>query len=237
MIMKNLLSKIFFLWNRRSGDAFINYLKKSGVKMGGRCEVKAPLSQDIDLSRPSLLSIGDHVFLHKGLTIMTHDWASWVFLDKYNDFIPSHAKVTIGNNVWFGEHVTVLKGVSIGNNCIIGAGSIVTKSIPDNSVAVGVPAKVISSLDDYYKKRLSTYPNEVIDYGQSLDKLTLGELYDDYPLFIDKDNIEQYPQIPYSNVFKTREKLEKWLSHHKKTFNGFEEFIKAIKQQHNATQS
>lgn len=233
--LKKLFNKILFLWNRRSGDAFINYLRKSGVKIGERCEVKAPLSQDIDTSRPSLLSIGNHVFLHKGLTIMTHDWASWVFLDKYNDFVPSHAKVTIGNNVWFGEHVTVLKGVSIGDNCIIGAGSIVTKSIPKNSVAVGVPAKVVSTLDDYYHKRSIEYTQEAIEYAKTVSG-GVKYFYDDYVLFVDKENIEQYPQIPYLNVFKTKEELEKWLSHHKKTYNGFDEFIKSI-QQHNAAKS
>jgi serine acetyltransferase len=44
-----------------------------------------------------------------------------------------------------------MPGVSIGNRCIIGAGSIVTRSIPDNSVAAGVPARVIKSTDDYLK--------------------------------------------------------------------------------------
>ena len=50
-------------------------------------------------------------------------------------------------------NVTVLKGVTIGDNCIIGAGSIVTKDIPSNSVSSGVPAKIVSSLDDYFEKR------------------------------------------------------------------------------------
>lgn len=51
--------------------------------------------------------------------------------------------VTIGKNVWIGEKVCILKGVKIGDNCVIGAGSVVTKSIPANCVAVGNPAKVI----------------------------------------------------------------------------------------------
>lgn len=55
------------------------------------------------------------------------------------------AAITIGENCWIGAKVTVLAGVIIGNNCIIGAGSVVTKSIPDNSIAVGNPAKVIKS--------------------------------------------------------------------------------------------
>lgn len=165
----NIINKVKNYWHCRNGNAYINYLRNCGVQIGVRCEVQKPTSLNIDTTRPSLLSIGNHVYLHRGLTIMTHDWASWVFLDKYHDFIPSHAKVTIGNNVWFGEFVTVLKGVKIGDNCIIGAGSIVTKDIPDNSVAVGIPAKVISTLDDYYEKRKRIYPLEAKEYVNSLN--------------------------------------------------------------------
>ena len=51
--------------------------------------------------------------------------------------------IIVGNNVWIGANVTVVPGVTIGDNCVIGAGSVVTKDIPDNTVAVGNPCKVI----------------------------------------------------------------------------------------------
>ncbi|MFL9832476.1 sugar O-acetyltransferase [Chryseobacterium terrae] len=54
--------------------------------------------------------------------------------------------ITVGDNVWFGGNVVVLPGVSIGNNSIIGAGSVVTKSIPENVIAVGNPCKVIKNI-------------------------------------------------------------------------------------------
>ena len=54
--------------------------------------------------------------------------------------------ISVGNNVWFGAGVTVCPGVSIGNNCVIGAGSVVIKDIPDNSVAVGNPCRVIKKV-------------------------------------------------------------------------------------------
>ena len=51
--------------------------------------------------------------------------------------------VKIGDNVWLGEGVIVMPGVTIGNGCVIGAHSVVNKSIPDNCIAVGTPAKII----------------------------------------------------------------------------------------------
>ena len=56
--------------------------------------------------------------------------------------------VAIGNDVWIGGNVTIVPGVTIGNNVVIGAGSVVTTDIPDNSLAVGDPAKVIRSIPD-----------------------------------------------------------------------------------------
>lgn len=55
--------------------------------------------------------------------------------------------ITVGNNVWIGANVCVLPGVSIGDNCVIGAGSIVVKDIPANSVAVGNPCKVVKTIN------------------------------------------------------------------------------------------
>ena len=55
--------------------------------------------------------------------------------------------IAVGSNVWIGGNVTVLAGVSIGDNCVIGAGSVVTKDIPDNSLAFGNPCKVVRKID------------------------------------------------------------------------------------------
>lgn len=63
--------------------------------------------------------------------------------------------ISIGNNVWLGENVSVLPGVSIGNGCIIGANAVVSKDIPKNTIAAGVPAVVIKKYDkdtEYWHK-------------------------------------------------------------------------------------
>ncbi len=56
--------------------------------------------------------------------------------------------INVGNNVWFGGNVTVLAGVTIGDNTVIGAGSVVTKDIPSNVVAVGNPCKIIRKIEN-----------------------------------------------------------------------------------------
>ena len=64
--------------------------------------------------------------------------------------------ITVGNDVWFGGGVKVLPGVTIGDNCVIGAGSVVTKDIPANSLAVGNPCRVLRQITEADKQRYLT---------------------------------------------------------------------------------
>ena len=61
--------------------------------------------------------------------------------------------ITVGDNVWFGAHVTVLPGVTIGSDCVIGAGSIVTRDIPSGVIAVGNPCRVLRKITEADKKK------------------------------------------------------------------------------------
>lgn len=65
--------------------------------------------------------------------------------------------ITVGNNVWIGGHVCVMPGVSIGDNSIIGAGSVVTKDIPSNVIAAGNPCKVIRPITPEDKFKYKKY--------------------------------------------------------------------------------
>lgn len=65
------------------------------------------------------------------------------------------ARIKVGSNCFIGHGVSVLGGVTIGDNVIIGTMSVVTKNIPSGSVAAGMPARVICTLEEYYKKNLS----------------------------------------------------------------------------------
>lgn len=235
--MKKILRKLYYRLIRKphliSSDGYVNWLRNKGIKVGNGTYALNLHNISIDLTRPELIEIGKNVFIHSGTTIMSHDWASWCFVNKYNEFIPSHGKVKIGNNVWLGENVTILKNVTIGDNVIIGAGSIVTKSIPSNSVAVGSPAKVISSIDEYLKKRNNLYVDEAIEYAIAIydsGRIPQKEdFYDDYPAFVDGRNYNEY-DYPYLNIF-SREQFEQWKRYHHAPFFGFDEFMKAVNEQ------
>lgn len=94
-----------------------------------------------------LIEIGDNVTMAPRVHILCHDASTKQFLD-YTKI----GRVTIGDNVFIGAESVVLPGVTIGNNVIIGANSTVTHDIPENSVAVGSPARVICSLVEYLAK-------------------------------------------------------------------------------------
>lgn len=74
---------------------------------------------------------------------------------KKSIFPQNRGCIEVGDNVMIGANSTVLPNVRIGSNVIIGAGSIVTKDIPDNSVAAGVPCRVIGKFEDLVEKRKS----------------------------------------------------------------------------------
>ena len=90
------------------------------------------------------VTIGDNVFFAPGVQIYTAAHP----LDAIERRTVEFSKpVFIGNDCWIGGNSVICPGVTIGNGCVIGAGSIVTKDIPNNSLAVGNPAKVIRELN------------------------------------------------------------------------------------------
>jgi acetyltransferase-like isoleucine patch superfamily enzyme len=99
-------------------------------------------------SEPFLVFLGSRCFITDGVRFITHDGAALIFRDRLPD-LDIVAPIRVGDNVFIGNNAIILPGVSIGNNCIIGAGAVVTRDIPDNSVAVGVPARPIKTTDEF----------------------------------------------------------------------------------------
>jgi acetyltransferase-like isoleucine patch superfamily enzyme len=102
-------------------------------------------------SEPYLVKIGDHVTITFGVRFVTHDGGVWVFRDRERD-IDIFRPIIIGSNVFIGINSILMPGVTVGDNCVIGAGSVVTRDIPANTVAIGAPARPIRDLDSYWEK-------------------------------------------------------------------------------------
>ena len=101
------------------------------------------------------VSFGDNVFIAPNCCLTTAEHAIDPEMRKAGVEIVK--PITIGNNVWIGANCTVLAGVEIGDNSVIGAGSVVTKSIPKNVVAVGVPCKILREITNEDKKTFSMH--------------------------------------------------------------------------------
>lgn len=102
-------------------------------------------------TEPWIITLGSNVHITHGVKFITHDGGTLLFRHLVPD-LEITKPITVGNDVYIGNNVMIMPGVNIGNRVIIGAGAVVTRDIPDNSVAVGIPAKVIKSADDYFDK-------------------------------------------------------------------------------------
>lgn len=214
----------------RSNASFIKYLRKKGITIGNNCVFRSPISTTIDKTRPTLISIGNNVDMNRNFTIMSHDYTNSVFIRKHNDFINSSGKVTIGNNIYFGLNCTVLKGVTIGDNCIIGAHSLVTKDIPANSVAAGVPAKVICSIDDYYSKRKKEAIEEAFEYARSIQEVQKrrpvpSDFQEEFIYFVKGCDVDKYPKHRIEDLLEDAFPI--WKETHKPKFDSFDDFLSA----------
>lgn len=233
--MRNLLNKIKMFFIKTSSQRYISYLRGTGIQVGKNFNVRGSLRTiSIDTTRPSLITIGDNVTINTNFTLFTHDFVSGVFLNLYNEFLPSSGKVVIGNNVRFGINCTVLKNVSIGDNCFIAAGSIVTKDVPSNSIVAGVPAKVIGTIDAYYERRKIECIIEAKEYARSIRSRFNREpipadFQEEFPLFVDGSNYADYPEIPISQ--KLGESLDFWLENHNRLYDDFNAFINSINEE------
>ena len=217
--------------SRFSNQTFVKYLANKGIAIGGGTEFR-PFSTEIDLSRPSLVTIGKNCYFNKNFTLLTHDWVTRVFIYSGREFLPSSGRVTIGNNVSTGYNVTILKGVTIGDNVFIGANSVVTKDIPSNSIAVGSPCKVVMSLDDYFSKRTTRCVTEALDYAKSIQqrygrKPVVADFREEFVLFIDGDKIDEYPEIKELIKSQLGPSYNDYVKNHKAVFPGFEAFLEA----------
>jgi maltose O-acetyltransferase len=146
------IAKKIYLWN----------LIRHGLNVGSNLQIEK--GANIDAVFPELITIGDNVTLAKDVYILSHDGSTKKIIGYTRV-----GRVKIGDNVFIGAKTIVLPGVTIGNNSIVGAGSLVTKSISENEVWLGSPAKYFCSLHEFKaknEKRLITFGSPLILDGK-----------------------------------------------------------------------
>jgi acetyltransferase-like isoleucine patch superfamily enzyme len=163
--VKNFLKKVFIrvfrkveCWNREYDLMLLrNSFKSCGedfyahspYKIHGTKEIvignNVKLGSYLQIWGEGGITIGDDCLIasHVSINSVTHNTQTKTFNEQN-----LKAPIKIGDNVWIGSHAILVPGVQIGNNCVIGAGSFVNSNIPDNSIAVGTPAKVIKKVDN-----------------------------------------------------------------------------------------
>ncbi len=124
----------------------LSRLKKMGLVVGRNLKMMSQCR--IDFAHCWHISIGDDVTLAPRVHILAHDASMHTHLG-YTRI----GNVRIGDRVFIGASTTILPGVDIGNDCIIGAGSVVSRSIPAGYVAAGNPARILMTTDEYLAKQ------------------------------------------------------------------------------------
>ena len=135
---------------------------RSALKRGLQCGKDFKCQGGVSFgSEPYLITIGNHVSISSKVIFVTHDGRTWVFREneKRISDIGIFGPITIRDNCFIGIRSIILPNVIIGPNSVVGAGSVVTKNIPPNSVWAGVPARHISTLDEYIEKCCSLNQN------------------------------------------------------------------------------
>lgn len=128
------------------------------LTIGSNCQ----LNDFVHIGAIENITIGDNVLIASKVFITDHLHGKYSGDNQSNplniikDRELSSQPVFISNNVWIGESVSILPGITIGENSIIGANSVVTKDIPDNCIAVGIPAKVIKKFNFESKTWIQT---------------------------------------------------------------------------------
>lgn len=123
--------------------------RRLGVKIGKGCRISSPNWG----SEPYLIEIGDYVHVTSGVNFVTHDGGVWVFRREFPS-IDVFGRIIVGDGTYIGNNAIILPGVQIGKGCVIGANSVVSRSIPDGVVAAGNPARFICWTKEYKDKMI-----------------------------------------------------------------------------------
>lgn len=131
------------------------FLRKKGIIIGPNTKT----ASNIKTAEPYLIEIGDNVTISHSVDFITHDNSVCKIFGVDHDL---YGKIKVGDNCFIGAHAILMYGVTLADNVIVAAGSVVTKSISESNVIIaGNPARIIGSWDKYKQKNI----NKIIHAG------------------------------------------------------------------------
>lgn len=147
-----------FISNEKYRDISYKYFSECGVIFDGKPKY-INYDVDFDLTEPNMIFVGNNTVIAKGTILLTHDFSIECGLvaigQTQEDYEMQFLKeIHIGHDCFIGARSFILPGTVIGDNCIIGAGSVVSGNIPDNSIYAGNPAKFVAHTDDWARKKI-----------------------------------------------------------------------------------
>jgi len=181
MLLFRIILKIRSLYEDMVKNAAIKVAIHQGMKVGDNLYVQGIPNFG---SECFLIEMGDNVTLAEGVSFINHGGDGRVTkrIEKYKNG-RTFGRIKIGNNTFIGKGTILLPGVSIGSNCIVGSLSVVSSSIPDNSVYAGAPAKFICTIEQYGEKLLANntiYPLELEADRSALEQYLIKNLPHNY---------------------------------------------------------
>jgi len=159
------IARIYEL-SKYNPSTIADYFRKQGAIIGDQCSI-IPTSLGTE---PYLVRIGNHVTIASGVTFITHDGATWLFRDEVPD-LQVFGPIIIGDNCVIGQSAILFPNIRIGNNSIVGAGSVVISDVPPDTIVMGIPARPFGSVAKYKEKcmerwRLQRPPDCFLEPGE-----------------------------------------------------------------------
>ena len=163
MIIRDIFREIYYQKIKRMSamEFRLFHLRRIGMDIGDNCWL---FSDDLETAEPFLVKMGSNVMISSKVMLITHDASASYYIPGASDLF---GRINIGNNVFIGMGAIVLPGVTIADNCIIGAGSVVTKSFHEKgTVIAGNPARKICTTEELKTKN----EKNALNYWNEPDK-------------------------------------------------------------------
>lgn len=204
-MIKRILRKLIYR-EKSSGEKYIAYCKRGGATIGNNVTVYSAKNTTIDETSLQHIFIGDNTQITAGVIILAHDYSYSVLGNVYGELPRQQKDTIIGKNVFIGMNSIILMGSNIGDNVIIGAGSVVSGHIPSNTVCAGNPAKIICSLDQFLVKGRTRFEESARCYYAGIKRK--------------KQDVTEEDMIIYRSLFAEKSEMERYIAYGK--FRGVE---------------